>query len=119
MKLWFCGKTLCSDEPKCSRDFSFRDFLMDTKIITHSPILLKKSRNFKKHYGLNSLISNCNVSLGICLFLFESCHVYNIQLFGDQEGFCSDFRYESNGIFVLGVGFFFFALLKSRNMLFN
>ena len=22
--------------------------------------------------------------------------------------FCSDFRYESNGIFVLGVGFFFF-----------
>ena len=30
--------------------------------------------------------------------------VFFIQSFFD---FCSDFRYESNGIFVLGVGFFF------------
>ena len=35
MKLLFRGKTLCSDEPKCSRDLSFRNFLIDTKIITH------------------------------------------------------------------------------------
>ena len=24
-----------------------------------------------------------------------------------EKSYCSDFRYESNGIFVLGVGFFF------------
>ena len=35
MKFLLRGKTLCSDEPKCSRDLSFRDFLIDTKIITH------------------------------------------------------------------------------------
>ena len=35
MKLSFRGKTLCSDEPKCLRDLSLRDFLIDTKIITH------------------------------------------------------------------------------------
>ena len=28
------------------------------------------------------------------------------KLFWDQFCFCYDFRYESNGIFVLGVGFF-------------
>ena len=27
--------------------------------------------------------------------------------------FCSDFRYESNGIFVLGVGFFFFRQIST------
>ena len=35
MKLLFRGKTLCSDEPKYSRDLSFGDFLTDTKLITH------------------------------------------------------------------------------------
>ena len=35
MKLLFRGKTLFSDEPKCSKDLSFRDFLIDTKITTH------------------------------------------------------------------------------------
>ena len=35
VKLLFRGKTLCSDEPKCSRDLSFRGFPIDTKIITH------------------------------------------------------------------------------------
>ena len=34
MKLLFRGKTVCSDEPKCSRDLFFRDFLFDTKLIT-------------------------------------------------------------------------------------
>ena len=33
MKLLFGGKILCSDETKCSRDLSFRDFHIDTKII--------------------------------------------------------------------------------------
>ena len=27
--------------------------------------------------------------------------------------FCSDFRYESNGIYVLGVGFFFFRQIST------
>ena len=27
--------------------------------------------------------------------------------------YCSDFRYESNGIFVLGVGFFFFRQIST------
>ena len=27
--------------------------------------------------------------------------------------FCSDFRYENNGIFVLGVGFFFFRQISA------
>ena len=35
MNFLFRGKTLCSDETKCSRDLSFRDFLIDTKLITH------------------------------------------------------------------------------------
>ena len=35
MKLLFRGETLCSDEPKCSRDLSFSDFLIDTKIKAH------------------------------------------------------------------------------------
>ena len=35
MKLLFRGKTLSSDEPKCSRDLFCRDFLIDTKMKTH------------------------------------------------------------------------------------
>ena len=31
----------------------------------------------------------------------------------DSFGNCSDFRYESNGIFVLGVGFFFFRQIST------
>ena len=34
MKLLFCGKTLGSDEPKYSKDLFFRDFPIDTKIVT-------------------------------------------------------------------------------------
>ena len=30
-----------------------------------------------------------------------------------RVSFCSDFRYESNGIFVLGVGFFFFRQIST------
>ena len=30
-----------------------------------------------------------------------------IKVFKPQHHFCSDFRYEINGIFVLGVGFYF------------
>ena len=29
------------------------------------------------------------------------------------QTYCSDFRYESNGIFVLGVGFFFFRQIST------
>ena len=29
------------------------------------------------------------------------------------KAYCSDFRYESNGIFVLGVGFFFFRQIST------
>ena len=35
MKLLFRDKTSLSDKPKYSEDFSFRDFLFDTKIITY------------------------------------------------------------------------------------
>ena len=35
------------------------------------------------------------------------------QLFAEKPPCCSDFRYESNGIFVLGVGFFFFRQIST------
>ena len=59
--LLFRGKTLCSDEPKCSRDLSFRDFLIDTKIITHkinSNIVLN-GQNFGKIRDYKSLRVFC------------------------------------------------------------
>ena len=31
----------------------------------------------------------------------------------NQVHYCSDFRYESNGIFVLGMGFFFFRQIST------
>ena len=34
MKLLIRGKTSYSEEPKCSRDLSFREFFIDTKIIS-------------------------------------------------------------------------------------
>ena len=30
-----------------------------------------------------------------------------------EKNYCSDFRYESNGIFVFGVGFFFFRQIST------
>ena len=39
--------------------------------------------------------------------------VFGVFRLKDSEYFCSDFRYESNGIFVLGVGFFFFRQIST------
>ena len=64
MKLLFRGTTLCSDEP---RDLSFRDFPIDTKIITHrynSNIVLKL-----QNFGKTRIIINYN-SLQLILSVF-------------------------------------------------
>ena len=45
-----------------------------------------------------------SIELSDWLFLLE-CQFF--------VAYCSDFRYESNGIFVLGVGFFFFRQIST------
>ena len=86
--------------------------LLELILVCLSRTRLKKGIEFnltigqKKLYLANSAdifsaknceqnISNCHINLIDCFEPFKFKH-YN----------CSEFRYESNGIFVLGVGFF-------------
>ena len=40
-------------------------------------------------------------------FVISFSYYFDLSIFDEWIIYCSDFRYESNGIFVLGVGFFF------------
>ena len=44
---------------------------------------------------------------------WESFHNSLSEISRNNLAYCSDFRYESNGIFVLGVGFFFFRQIST------
>ena len=54
------------------------------------------------------------IFLNLCAFLFESKKSLSFKVQNEETvDYYSDFRYESNGIFVLGVGFFFFRQIST------
>ena len=56
----------------------------------------------------------CNLyTIGIYYLAVYKSQPITIEFLVNKFHYCSDFRYESNGIFVLGVGFFSFRQIST------
>ena len=88
----------------------------------------KTESNLKQYNELKRIIMEYNGYKGLYIVLskcfdfpmfsvwFQNLSIAIAKLsltFDLGNGYCSDFRYESNGIFMLGVGFFFFRQVST------
>ena len=78
-----------------------------TEIMTKKFVWLLPSSETKK----NAVEAFFLPSIKICSGFYFMSVVFAHKL--NTHPFCSDFRYESNGIFVLGWGFFFFRQIST------